>query len=245
MELSIPHHPLLAIRAWRALRSRGAQYAWHKFLRRTLRPWPTWKRRLVYSDPQLYWTLRGGIDYFREQEGQRGRSLRADWIADRLASYAPESILEIGCGYGKLLGALRKRLDVPLTGVDFSPTQLERGHAYLRGLDGITMLQSSGEELPFEDGSFDLVVTSAVILHNPPEVAEKIRREVVRVARRYAAHNEETGRSYNRYGYNTAAWYRARGYRLLESGPIPHDPDPSTSQFCVVRLPQAGPTPTD
>ena len=51
------------------------------------------------------------------------------------------------------------------------------------------------------------VVTSAVILHNAPPVAEAIRREVVRVARRFAAHNEDLDVTYNRYGYDTAAWY--------------------------------------
>jgi SAM-dependent methyltransferase len=128
-------------------------------------------------------------------------------------------------------------LDVPLAGIDFSPSQLDRARDYLLGLDGITLLLGSGDRLPFGDGAFDMVVTSAVILHNPPPSAERIRREVLRVARRHAAHNEETGVSYNRYGYDTAAWYRARGFRLVESGPIPFDPDPATSQFCVVRLP--------
>jgi SAM-dependent methyltransferase len=180
--------------------------------------------------------MRGGLDYFREQEGQLPRSLRAEWIADRLEVYRPTSILEIGCGYGKLLKALRQRLDLPLTGVDFSPSQIELAHGFLDGIDGIALMLGSGEQLPFPDGAFDMVVTSAVILHNPPESAERIRREILRVARRFAAHNEEMGTSYNRYGYDTAAWYSRNGYRLLESGPIPFDPDPETSQFCVVRL---------
>jgi hypothetical protein len=100
MELSVPCQPSLPVRAWRAFRTRGPQYAWHKLLRRALRPWPAWKRRLVYADPRLYWTLRGGPDYFREQEGQLARSLRAEWLADRIAAYQPKSVLEIGCGYG-------------------------------------------------------------------------------------------------------------------------------------------------
>ena len=81
-----------------------------------------------------------------------------------------------------------------------------------------------------------MVVTSAVILHNPPPAAERIRGEILRVARRFAAHNEETSSSYNRYGYDTAAWYRRRGISLAESGPIPVDPDPRSSQFCVAVL---------
>ncbi len=118
--------PPLPVRAWHAWRGRGARYAWHKALRRSLGRWPSWKRRLLYADPRAYWTLRGGDDYFREQEGQPARSGRAAWIAARVASYRPASILEVGCGYGKQLRAIRRLWDVPMVGVDFSPTQIAR-----------------------------------------------------------------------------------------------------------------------
>jgi SAM-dependent methyltransferase len=205
-------------------------------LRRSLGRWPGWKRRWVYADPRDYWTLRGGGDYFREQEGQPARTARAEWLARRIAEYRPTSILEIGCGYGKQLRALRGHLGVPLVGIDFSSTQLGQARAYLDGLDGIGLVQGSGLALPFPDGAFDLVLTSAVILHNPPEDAERIRREVLRVARRLAAHNEATDVSYNRYGYDTAGWYRARSIALAEAVPIPTEPDPRTTQFCVAEL---------
>jgi SAM-dependent methyltransferase len=223
----------LPFRAFLAWRRRGAKYAWHKVLRTTTGRWPTWKRYLLYARPREYWTLRGGDDYFREQEGQPERTARAEWIADRIASYRPESVLEVGCGYGKLLQALRARLDVPLVGVDFSPTQLARARSYLDGLAEIQLVLASGTALPFGERAFDMVVTSAVILHNPPAAAERIRCEIVRVARRFTAHNEETGTSYNRYGYDTAAWYRALGIPLLESRPIPTEAAPASTQFCV------------
>ena len=236
MDLMARSQIALPARAWKALRTRGAEYAWHKTLRRTLGRWPAWKRRLLYDDPRRYWTLRGGEDYFREQEGQPARARRVEWIAERLARYEPRSVLEVGCGYGKLLRALRRRLDAPMVGVDFSPTQLEHARRYLGPGGGIELLLGRGEQLPFPDGSFDMVVTSAVILHNPPPAAERIRREVLRVARRFAAHNEETSVSYNRYGYDTAGWYRAFGIGLAESGPIPGDPDAPSTQFCVAVL---------
>jgi SAM-dependent methyltransferase len=237
MDWIVRSHPGLPARFWRAWRSRGAEYVWHKLLRRSLSRWPAWKRRWLYADPRRYWTLRGGEDYFREQEGQPARSRRAEWIAERLASYQPTSILEVGCGYGKLLFELRRRLDVPLMGLDFSATQLRQARRYLGGRDDVGLLLGRGECLPFADDSFDMVVTSAVILHNPPPVAQRIRREILRVARRFAAHNEETNRSYNRYGYDTSAWYCARHILMAEAGPIPMDPDPLASQFCVAVLP--------
>ena len=153
-----------------------------------------------------------------------------------MAAYRPTSILEIGCGYGKLLHAIHDRIDAPLTGLDFSRSQLASARAFLNGVDQVELFLGRGDRLPFADGSFDMVVTSAVILHNPPQIADRIRREVIRVARRFAAHNEEMNISYNRYGYDTAAWYRAEGFQVAESGPIPMDPDPEVSQFCVVRV---------
>ena len=234
MESAIPSLP---IRAWRAWRERGSRYAWHKALRRTLEPWPGLKRRLVYSDPRLYWTLRGGRDYFREQEAQAQRSLRSEWLADRIASYQPRSVLEIGCGYGKQLAALRRRLgsDVRLVGVDFSPTQLAQAQRFLAGQPGIELVLGSGDQLPFVDGSFELTMTSAVILHNPPEIAERMRREAMRVSSLWTVHNEDVNTSYNRYGYDTAAWYRSQGLPVREAGPIPlPDPEESAaSQFCA------------
>ena len=228
-------------KAWRSYRARGWNYTWHKVLRRGLARWPDWKRSLVYADARVYWTLRGGDEYFAEQEGQPARSARARWLAGRIARYQPQSILEIGCGYGKQLRQLRAQLPhARLVGLDFSPTQLQQGRRYLSDHPSISILQADGQSLPFPDDSFDLVLTSAVILHNPPPLAERIRREAIRVARRFVAHNEDTNISYNRYGYDTAAWYRAQGIALAEAGPIPIDPqeDPLVpwSQFCVARI---------
>ncbi len=236
MDVMIESQPILPLRAWNAVRTRGTSYAWHKVLRRVLRHTPAWRRHLLYADPRSYWTHRGGFDYFREQEGQPARSWRADWIAERIASYNPTSILEVGCGYGKILSELSRRVCVPLVGIDFSPTQLELAARLINPQAGVSLVLARGEQLPFPDGAFDMVVTSAVILHNRPDIAQTMRREILRVARRFAVHNEETGFSYNRYGYDTVAWYRERGITLAEFGAIPADPNPEESQFCVAVL---------
>ena len=229
----------LPIKAVQALATRGPRYVWHKALRRSLRGDSVLKRRLLYGDPRAYWTLRGGDEYRREQEGQPARTARLDWVAGRIASYRPSTVLEVGCGYGKPLRLLGSKLGegVRLVGVDFSPTQLAEAGRHLGGDPRVGLALGSGARLPFPDKSFDLVYTSAVILHNPPPVAEAIRREILRVASKFVAHSEDTDETYNRYGYDSAAWYRGRGIALRECGPIPVDPAGVASQFCVAEVP--------
>ncbi len=171
-----------------------------------------------------------------EQEGQPARSRRSEWIAEKIAKLKPRTILEIGCGYGKQLRQIRMRTDAAIVGVDFSPTQLGLARKYLADCEGMDLALAQGDQLPFPDRCFDVVLTSAVILHNPPEQAERIRSELLRVCARHAVHNEDLGVSYNRYGYNTVQWYRDRGIEIVEASPFPPDcvsePD-EQSQFCV------------
>lgn len=224
----------------------GTAYVWHKSMRRLLDNTSPLKRKLVYSDPREYWTLRGGLEYMAEQEGQPARTSRSCWLSERVAACSPESILEVGCGYGKQLEAIRSVAGdhISLTGIDFSPTQLRLAAARLEAVDKLTLVLGDGQRLPFPDGAFDLVLTSAVILHNEPEIADRMRAEIVRVARRWCVHNEDTDETYNRFGYDTAAWYRNRGLEVVESGPIPaevfsgsDDPlgESARSQFCLAR----------
>ncbi len=228
----------LITRAYHAWQSRGVGYLWHKALRRSPGRWRRWKRRLLYHDPRTYWTWRGGEDYFREQEDQQARTERSLWLAKQIASFQPRSILEIGAGYGKQLRAIRQQFHSPMVGLDFSPTQLAKASNYLRGLSEVRLVLGDGQSLPFPDNAFDLVLTSAVILHNEPERAQRIRKEVIRVGRQWAVHNEDTDITYNRFGYDTASWYRSIGLQVLEDRPIPvgSSAEIARSQFCVARL---------
>ena len=233
-------------RAYDSYRKGGAAYLWHKSMRRLLENESPWKRKLVYSDPRKYWTLRGGPEYLAEQEGQPARTARSKWMADKIAACGAGSILEVGCGYGKQLEAIRAAVGgrVSLAGIDFSPTQLDLAARRVGRDDHLLLVLGDGQRLPFPDDAFDLVLTSAVILHNEPVVAERMRQEIVRVARRWCIHNEDTDTTYNRFGYDTAQWYRSHGLEVVESGSIPasvfgdsEDPagESARSQFCMAR----------
>lgn len=223
-----------------AYRRGGLGYLCYKLLKRTLQDRPLLGRHLLYRSPRWYWEQRGGRDYFLEQEAQPDRTARSQFIAAEIARYEPESLLEIGCGYGKQLASLREVTDAPLVGIDWSRSQLELAARYLRSRANVTLVCGDGARLPFADKSFDVVLTSAVILHNPPAEAEAMRREIARVGRRLAIHNEDTNTSFSRFGYDTAAAYRRAGFRVIDCRPIPVAARPEETQFCVVDLQSEG-----
>lgn len=106
-----------------------------------------------------------------------GAFLRA--VTDFYARIAPETVLEVGCGEGRLAQHLVTRGPRP---VRFVACDLELTHV-APGLDGIIELrEASIYALPFEDASFDLVVCCEVLEHlGEPE---RGLAEVARVARR-------------------------------------------------------------
>src|SRR5688500_1107169 len=82
-------------------------------------------------------------------------------IARDIATLAPRDaqVLDIGTGPGVLLGELaRLRPDLKLTGVDLSPDMVTAA-ARNAGPD-VTVRVGDVTNLPFEDRSFDLIVSS-------------------------------------------------------------------------------------
>lgn len=83
-------------------------------------------------------------------------------------------VLEVGSGSG----GVTEFLSHPVTGVDpdFDRTAL-------RSTPWLTPVTGSAEALPFDDSSFDRVVSAEMLEHLPPETRQVALREMVRVLR--------------------------------------------------------------
>jgi ubiquinone/menaquinone biosynthesis C-methylase UbiE len=97
-----------------------------------------------------------------------------------------DRVFDLGCGTGNILIALAERgtFAHPLVGVDVSPVLVELGKRDVvkAGLAArIDLLVAPGTRLPFEDGRFDVVLTSHVIKHLDDVALRATFREVARV----------------------------------------------------------------
>ena len=102
-------------------------------------------------------------EFAKTYEARREAGYHA-WLDDRQAGLvrrhaAGGSLLEVGCGTGLILERLSGDFE-RVVGVDLSEGML--AHAKARGLD---VHQSSAEALPFDDDSFDCVVSFKVLAH--------------------------------------------------------------------------------
>lgn len=200
---------------------------------------PVWDRFFRYrGNPQDYWVKRGGQTYFEEQEAVQDRTQRSQFIAQEIKQISFGSLLEIGCGYSKQLKSLQTP-GVSFSGCDFSRPQLLKGKEFFPPMIG-RVAEADAEFLPFKDKSFDVVMSSAVILHNKHPKAKRIIAEMIRVSRKYLVHNEDTDITFSRYGYDLTKTYEAMGFRIVASKEIPCSQDPAHTQFTIAEIPSQG-----
>ena len=99
------------------------------------------------------------------------RRRRAAWIA---GMHAPGSVLEVGCGHGYLLAALRDR-GWTVQGIELH----EASAAYGRGMLGLPIRVGELEALRFPAASFDVVIFWHSFEHLPDPLASM--RETARI----------------------------------------------------------------
>jgi ubiquinone/menaquinone biosynthesis C-methylase UbiE len=101
---------------------------------------------------------------------------------------AKDRVLDVGCGIGNILVALAERVDFaqPAVGVDVSRALIELGQREIRraGLGGRISLQvAAATRLPFDDASFDVILSSHVIKHLDDQALPQALSEIARVLR--------------------------------------------------------------
>ena len=123
-----------------------------------------------------------------------GKQRARDRLLDRLALCGDETVLDVGCGHGlMLLGAAKRLTRGSAVGIDLwsqsdqhaNSAAATIANAVAEGVsDRVTVRDGDMRQLPLEDASVDVVVSSLAI-HNVPSAADRASsiREIARVVR--------------------------------------------------------------
>lgn len=112
----------------------------------------------------------------------RGIQAVADHVVRSARVRAGERVLDVACGTGNTALAARAR-GAEVTGLDLTPELLAvaREREAAEGLSGVNWEEGDAENMPFEDASFDVVVSSCGLMFAPDQ--QRVAAEVARVTR--------------------------------------------------------------
>jgi len=105
-----------------------------------------------------------------------------------------QSVLEIGCASAPNLRLLREKLpSAQLSGIDINKQAIHTANDYFRSVndDKVNLLARSADQLDdFQDKSFDVVFSQAVMLYIPPPNINKVIAEMLRLSKNAVVFNE-------------------------------------------------------
>jgi ubiquinone/menaquinone biosynthesis C-methylase UbiE len=108
-----------------------------------------------------------------------------EMLLDQAAIAPGQRVLDLACGTGTLaIWAKRRAPEAELVGIDGDPEVLDRARrkAAAAGV-GVQLDRGLSYDLPYEDGSFDRVLSSLFFHHLKRDAKERTAREVARVLR--------------------------------------------------------------
>src|SRR5262249_5053014 len=121
-------------------------------------------------------------DAYTERNAAAGDERRRFWRAT-LEEFPAARVLEVGCNLGANLRWIASEggRDA-ICGVDLNLLALDRLH---RVVPRVRPVAAAALGLPFADGTFDLVFTVGVLIHQPPAALPAVMKEIVRCSRRF------------------------------------------------------------
>ena len=169
--------------------------------------------------------------YFKNSDDHKGDSsliLNAKDLICRINVFKPTSVLEVGCGFGRILPMVAETMNMDVHGIELSSTMIEESKMYLKEYerkDRIHIQQAPAQKMPHGDKSFDLIYTHACLTHIPPVDIPKVVDEITRVASKYVIHIERFWYPYehshpHHWSHLLAPLYVERGWEVLENTEI-------------------------
>lgn len=148
--------------------------------------YPSWYLHRWHFLPEGYLSRRGASGYewvIRNLYNAGTERALIRKIVSRVRAARPASVVEFGCGPGRLVSAMAGDAVAPdIVGLDLSPYLLERATARLpRGR--ARLVHADGLAVPARAGAFDVAVASHYVGHLPRDARPQAVREMARLVR--------------------------------------------------------------
>lgn len=136
----------------------------------------SWGKRYKPTEEEIYWFK------FKDHETPASLQIHQDY-QDLI--YRGESVLEVGCGYGRVARMLARERDASVLGVDINKNEINtaRRDSTENMEANVLFEEMDGTNLQIRNNSADHVVMVGVLGGVGLEVRKNILREAVRVAR--------------------------------------------------------------
>lgn len=163
------------------------EYIWNKL-------WTILEKILLKGgyDSRRYWESRG--KFFHIESYQKKTGWQHDRLIKTLHKLDWDSLLEVGCGFGRNLKIIRSEFPGPeksLTGLDISKSMLKQGRRFLKNIS-VDLHIGSILTLPsFEEFEADIVLTHGLLMHVRPQEIQKAFTAISALANRYVICIEE------------------------------------------------------
>jgi ubiquinone/menaquinone biosynthesis C-methylase UbiE len=136
-------------------------------------------------------------------------------LVKAIGGFQPRSILEIGCNSGPNLYRLAKAYpEARIAGIDISPKAIEEGQRRMAeaGMSRVSLNVGVADDLnEFGEGSYDVVFCDAVMIYIGADKTERVRDEMLRVAKKGVVliewHERGVGAK-GKYLYKKGYWKR-------------------------------------
>lgn len=118
-----------------------------------------WDRRATREGLHAVFTTR-----WSQEDCEAVNAMQQQLIFSSLPNIANFTVLDLGCGIGRLTASLGERAK-RVVGIDVSAQMLRRAQTQAATQSSIALIQASAGFLPFRDVSFDVIIASYVLQH--------------------------------------------------------------------------------
>ena len=146
---------------------------------RNIKHWSsTFGENYIFRNPR---TVEEYEQVYKTQTGKRRFHLLHDMIFCTDYSSHIDKVLEVGCNIGLQLELMYRLGFKQLYGVDVNQKAINSA----KTKPYLCCMYGEAQDLPFKDDYFDLVFTSGLLIHIPPEQLTKVLYEICRTSKKY------------------------------------------------------------